>query len=226
MPAPISVIIPTLNVADTIGPTLACLYEGMEASLICEVVIADGGSVDGIEQIANDVGATLVKTTKGRGNQMRAGALSAKGQWLLFIHADTVLSPNWVAVMRAHINNQSKAGYCKLAFDKDGFAPKLIAALANLRSRIFGLPYGDQALLISKDLYQQTGGYPDIPLMEDVALARKLRGQLKSLPVTATTRSDRYVKEGWFTRARKNLGTLVLYFLGTTPEKLAKRYHR
>ncbi len=226
MPAPISVIIPTLNVADTIGPTLACLYEGMEASLICEVVIADGGSVDGIEQIANDVGATLAKTPKGRGNQMRAGALSAKGQWLLFIHADTVLSPNWVAVMGAHINNQSKAGYCKLAFDKDGFAPKLIAALANLRSRIFGLPYGDQALLISKDLYQQTGGYPDIPLMEDVALARKLRGQLKSMPVTATTRSDRYVKEGWFTRARKNLGTLVLYFLGTTPEKLAKRYHR
>jgi hypothetical protein len=226
MPAPISVIIPTLNVANSIGPTLSFLYEGMEASLICEVVIADGGSADEIEQIANDIGATFIKTPKGRGCQMRAGALSAKGQWLLFIHADTVLSSNWIAIMGAHINTQSKAGYCKLAFDQDGFAPRIVAGLANLRSRIFGLPYGDQTLLISKELYQQTGGYPDIPLMEDVALARKLRGKLIPLPVTATTRSDRYIKEGWFTRARKNLGTLVLYFSGTTPEKLAKRYHR
>ncbi len=226
MPAPISVIIPTLNTANTIGPTLACLYEGMEKSLVCEVIFADGGSVDDIAQIANSVGAKLIKTPKGRGCQLRKGAKSAKGQWLLFIHADTVLSPNWATVMRAHLNKQTKAGYCRLSFDQDGFAPQIVAGLANLRARIFGLPYGDQGLLISKELYQQSGGYPDIPLMEDVALARKLRGKLKFLPVTATTRSDRYVKDGWFTRARKNLGTLILYFSGTPPEKLAKRYNR
>ncbi len=226
MPAPISVIIPTLNTAQIIGPTLACLYEGMEKSLICEVIIADGGSVDDIEQIVNSVGARLIKTPKGRGRQLRAGAKSAKGEWLLFIHADTILSPNWVGVMGLHIKNQAKAGYCNLTFDQNGFAPKLIAIFANLRSRIFGLPYGDQALLISKNLYQQSGGYPDIPLMEDVALARQLHGQLIALPITATTRSERYIKDGWFTRACKNLGTLILYFSGTPPEKLVKRYER
>lgn len=226
MPAPVSVIIPTLNTAHTIGPTLACLYEGMEKSLICEVIFADGGSVDDISRIAIETGATLIEAPKGRGCQLHAGVETAKGDWLLFIHADTILSPSWIDVMRTHIRSQTKAGYCRLAFDRNGAAPMLIALLANLRSRIFSLPYGDQALLISKRLYQQSGGYPDMPLMEDVALARQLHGKLKPMPITATTRSERYIKDGWFTRARKNLGTLILYFSGIPPEKLAKRYER
>lgn len=226
MPAPISVIIPTLNAAHRIGPTLACLYEGMGKSLICEVILADGGSTDGIDKVADAVGAVLVFAPKGRGSQLQAGAKAAKGRWLLFIHADTVLSKDWVARMGAHINANPKAAYCKLAFDTQGFAPRFIALSANLRSKVFGLPYGDQCLLISRELYCETGGYSDIPLMEDVAFVRKLRGQLKALPITATTRSDRYIKDGWFTRARKNLGTLALYFLGVTPQKLAQRYRR
>jgi len=226
MPAPISVVIPTLNAAHNIGPTLACLYQGMEKSLICEVILADGGSTDDIGKIADDVGAVVIKATKGRGSQLQAGAKTAKGRWVLFIHADTVLSDNWVHEMRAHLNGSRKAAYCKLAFDAQGFAPRLIAFLANLRSRFLGLPYGDQAMLISRKLYDNSGGYPDIPLMEDVAFARRLRGKLQALPITATTRSDRYAKDGWFTRSRKNLGTLALYFLGVSPEKLAQRYRR
>ncbi len=226
MPAPISVVIPTLNTAHSIGPTLACLYEGMEKSLICEVIFADGGSTDDIASVANDTGAVLIKTAKGRGQQLQAGAKAAKGRWILFIHTDTILSNNWVAVMEAHVNTNPKAAYCRLAFDQGGFAPRLIALFANLRSKLFGLPYGDQSLLISSQLYTQTGGYQNIPLMEDVALVCKLRGQLTALPITATTCSDRYTKDGWFTRARKNVGTLALYFLGVSPEKLAERYHR
>lgn len=226
MSAPISVVIPTLNTADKIAPTLACLYEGMAQSLICEVIFADGGSNDGIEKVATDVGATLITAPSGRGSQMCAGASAAKGRWILFIHADTVLSPNWIIEMGKHINGTSKAGYCKLAFDADGFAPRWIALMANLRSRLFGLPYGDQTLLISKLMYQKSGGFPDIPLMEDVALARKLRRQLKPLPVTATTGTERYRKDGWFTRSCKNLITLALYFWGVPPDKLAKRYSR
>ncbi|MEH6360083.1 MAG: TIGR04283 family arsenosugar biosynthesis glycosyltransferase [Amylibacter sp.] len=224
MPAPISVVIPTLNTAHSIGQTLACLYEGMEKSLICEVIFADGGSTDDIENVANDTGAVLIKSTSGRGQQLQAGAKVAKGRWILFIHADTILSDNWVAVMGAHINTNSNAAYCNLAFDQGGFAPRLIALSANLRSILFDLPYGDQSLLISSQLYKKTGGYQNMPLMEDVALVRKLRGQLTALPITATTCSDRYTKGGWFTRARKNLGTLALYFLGVSPEKLAERY--
>jgi rSAM/selenodomain-associated transferase 2 len=226
MPAPISVIIPTLNAADTIGPTLSCLYEGMGASLICEVIFADGGSTDAIDKVAKDVGARLITSPKGRGSQLRAGAKVAKGNWLLFIHADTQLSRGWVQIMGAHINSNPKAAYCKLAFDQDGFAPWWIACMANLRSRFFDLPYGDQAMLISKELYRTSDGYPNIPLMEDVALARKLRRQLKMLPITATTGSDRYTKDGWFKRSSRNLVTLALYFMGQSPEDLAKRYQR
>ena len=211
MPAPITVVIPTLNAADTVGPTLACLYQAMGKSLINEVIFADGGSID---------------HTKGRGSQLSTGAKAAKGQWLLFVHADTVFSAGWETHMRAHINTQTKAGYCKLSFDTNGFAPVIIAGMANIRSRLFGLPYGDQALLISQKLYQQVGGYPDIPLMEDVALARKLRGKMMPMPITASTGAQRYIKDGWFARSRKNLITLALYFIGVPPEKLAKRYNR
>jgi rSAM/selenodomain-associated transferase 2 len=226
MPAPLSVIIPTLNAARTIGPTLECLYGGMGKSLVCEVIFADGGSDDIINEIADNSGAKLITGPPGRGSQLHAGAKAAKGKWLLFIHADTVLSENWVTEMKRHITAHSKAGYCKLAFDSDGFAPRFIAGGANLRSRVFGLPYGDQTLLISKVLYDKTGGYPDIPLMEDVAFSRKLRSHLMALPITATTRSDRYVKTGWFRRTAQNLGTLILYFLGVSPDRLVKRYRR
>ncbi len=226
MPAPVSVIIPTLNSCPTIAPTLACLRQGRAASLVCEVILADGGSSDGIERIAKDVGARLVSAPEGRGGQLHAGAKAAKGRWLLFIHADTVLSPNWVSLMQAHITHSPKAAYCRLAFDQNGLAPGIIAASANLRAAVFGLPYGDQTLLISKALYEKSGGFPDIPLMEDVALVGQLRGQLRALPITATTGSDRYIKDGWFTRSCKNLGTLARYFLGVSPEKLAKRYRR
>jgi len=226
MPAPLSVIIPTLNSLPAIGPTLACLYEGMGKSLIHEVIFADGDSDDGIERVASGLGAKLVLSPLGRGQQLQAGAKAAHGRWLLFIHADTVLSPNWVDAMGAHINSSPKAAYCRLAFDQRGLSPSLIAGAANLRAAVFGLPYGDQTLLISRKLYEKSGGYPDIPLMEDVALARQLRGQLRALPITATTRSDRYVKDGWFTRSGKNLGTLARYFLGVSPEKLVKRYRR
>ncbi len=226
MPAPISVIIPTLNTADSIGPTLTCLYQGMEKSLICEVIFADGGSTDTISEVANDLGAVIVKASKGRGSQLKAGADIAKGRWLLFIHADTILSDNWVAEMGAHLNSSPKAAYCRLAFDYDGFAPRWIALMANLRAKLFGLPYGDQTLLVSKLLYAKAGGYTDMPLMEDVALVRKLSGHLTALPITATTGAARYLKDGWFTRSCKNLGTLALYFLCVSPENLAKRYER
>ncbi|KAB7616181.1 glycosyltransferase [Amylibacter sp. SFDW26] len=226
MPAPISVVIPTLNTAKSIGPTLACLYEGMGQSLLCEVIFADGGSDDGIEDVAKEVGAKLIKAPKGRGSQLSAGAQAAKGKWILFIHADTVLSDNWVSAMGNHINTETKAAYCKLKFDANTFPARFIAGCANLRSRLFGLPYGDQTLLISKHLYKTSDGYPEIPLMEDVALVRKLRGKLMSLDVTATTGSNRYIKDGWYKRAAKNLGTLARYFIGVSPEKLAERYRR
>lgn len=226
MHAPISIIIPCLNSAPHLGPCLAALWQGFEAGLVREVIFADGGSSDDIAQIAEETGARLVKSNAGRGVQLAAGAQAAKGDWLFFVHSDTVLSHAWPAILRDHVSQSGKPAYGRLRFDAMGFAPRLVASWANLRSRLFGLPYGDQTLLIKRSQYHQAGGYPAVALMEDVALARKLRGQLRMLNFEATTRADRYQRNGWVRQSLRNFGTLCLYFAGRDPAELRKRYER
>lgn len=224
MIAPISIIIPTLNSAKTLAPTLACLFEGMSSGLICEVIFADGGSTDATQQIANDIGAVFISTPLGRGTQMNTASKIAKGNWLFFIHDDTTLSQNWSKQISHHIQNKTTAAYAKLRFDSRGFFPYFIAGWANIRSKILGLPYGDQTLLISKSRYKSCGGYLDIPLMEDVAIARRLRGKINALEIVATTSSIRFKQHGWLKQGSKNLGTLLLFLAGRDPKKLSKNY--
>jgi rSAM/selenodomain-associated transferase 2 len=224
MTAPVTIIIPTLNAVETIGPTLATAYVGVGQGLVHEVIFADGGSDDAIAEVAKDTGATLINSSKGRGTQLAKGAAAATTPWLLFLHADTMLDENWPDAVRDHLNSGAEVGYFKLAFDDTGFATRLVAGWANVRSRLFGLPYGDQGLLISRRSYQQAGGFDDIPLMEDVALIRRLP-RAHSLGATATTSFDRYRRDGWIKRGLRNLVTLGLYFAGTSPQQLAKRYN-
>ena len=226
MTAPLSVVIPTLNAADRIGPCLGALSEGLMSGLIHELVIADGGSHDTLAELADALGARLVTAPQGRGQQLAAGAQAAHGEWFLFLHADTVLQPGWAAVVRAHIDSgPQRAGYFTLRFDTTAPMGRLVAAWANLRSTLFALPYGDQGLLVSRLLYRQTEGYPQIPLMEDVALVRRIgSNRLTRLDATAMTSAARYASEGWFRRSWRNLTTLALYFLGVSPQWLARRY--
>lgn len=226
MPAPLSIIIPTLHAEAGIGPTLACLAEALTDGLIREVILSDGGS-EHMEAIAEEAGATFLTGSPGRGGQLRRGADAAKGDWLLFLHADTLLAPGWAAAITAHIAEHSgKAAYFHLRFDASGPAPTIVSRWANLRSRLFGLPYGDQGLLISRALHERIGGYQDIPLMEDVALARALKGQLRPLGHIATTSAARYQAQGWLKRGSRNLWLLTLYFAGRSPERLAEIYRR
>lgn len=225
MPAPLTVILPTLNSAATLGPTLASLYEGVQTGLIAELIFADGGSSDATKDIAQDVGATFVSAEKGRGTQLSKGATMAKTPWLLFLHSDTCLSKGWTDTTRAHMNTSKNAAYFQLKFASSTRAAKRTAAWANFRSKYTQLPYGDQGLLIPTSLYTSAGGYPPIPLMEDVALVRRLRGKLTPLNATATTSAARFDAEGYIKRGGKNLITLIRYFLGTPPEKLAKSYN-
>ena len=228
MSAPVSVVIPTLEAAERLGPCLAALTEGLGEGLIRELILADGGSSDEIAEIADAAGARLVAAPRGRGTQLAVGAGVARGDWLLFLHADTVLAPGWAAAVRGHIQNGGgKAGYFALRFDASGLAPQLVAGWANLRAALFGLPYGDQGLLIGRALYRSVGGYPESPLMEDVALARRLgRGRLARLGAAAVTSAERYARDGWLRRGWRNLTTLALYFLGISPDRLAERYGR
>lgn len=230
--APVSIVIPTWQSADRIGPCVGALTEGLMAGLVHELILADGGSDDAIDEVAEALGARLVALPPGvpcgRGPQLAAGAATARGDWLLFLHADTVLAPGWPAAVRAHIEDRpERAGYFALRFDAPGAMARLVAGWANLRARLLGLPFGDQGLLISRTLYARAGGYPPIPLMEDVALVRRLgRRRLAPLGATATTSAERYVSEGWLSRGARNLGNQVLYFLGVPPERLAARYQR
>lgn len=223
MRAPVSVIIPTLNAADGLPSCLAALTEGREAGLIRELVISDGGSGDATRALAQAAGAHLVTGPASRGGQLRRGAAVARGAWLLFLHADSRLAPGWAeAVVR--FTATADAGYFRLHFDAPGFAPLWVAGWANLRARLIGLPYGDQGLLIRRELYARAGGYDDIPLMEDVALARRLRGHLRPVGAGIVTSAARYRTEGWLRRGARNWGLLLRYRLGADPARLAARY--
>ncbi len=222
MRAPISVIIPTLNAQETLPEMAQSLMEGLEAGLIGELIISDGGSSDDTHAIAQALGAKWITGPATRGGQLRKGCAAAQGHWLLILHADTRLAPGWSAHAGAHIRTQ-KAGWGRLQFDQGG---RFVAAWANLRAQLFDLPYGDQALLLPATLYHSVGGYPNQPLMEDVALARALKGQLTSAGFTAITSAQKYRKQGWLRRGTHNLLTLARYFLGTDPARLAEFYRR
>ena len=226
MPAPISVIIPTLNASQTLPRCLGALGEAISEALLAEVIFADGGSSDATEQIAEEVGATFLPCTKGRGNQMAEAAKHARGDWLLFLHSDSVLDDGWPRAVIKTLSDKDTARYFKLRFDEDTLPAKTVAGWANFRARWFGLPYGDQGLLISRRLYDHVGGHPEIPLMEDVAIAKKLRGRLTALPVYIETSATKYQKHGWVKRSLMNFITLLRYLAGADPKDLAARYYR
>lgn len=225
MPAPLSVVIPTLNSADVLPETAEALLSGATSGLIRELVVSDGGSTDNTREIAKELGAVWVDGPKGRGGQIGRGVAASGGDWVLILHADTHLSENWDEVARAHMNTgEARAGYFGLRFRATGIAASLIAAGANFRSRLFGLPYGDQGLLISRSLLDSVGGVPDMPLMEDVELARRLKGRMQRLDGWAMTSAERYQTDGWGRRVLRNLRTLVRYRLGVAPEDLVASY--
>lgn len=223
MRAPISVMVPTLNVEQHLGKCLASLMEGLEAGLIRELIVSDGGSTDATVEIAKAWGAEVIEGAASRGGQLARACDTAQGQWLLVLHADTCLSDGWVGPVMQHLQG-SDAGWFRLSFDDGGLAGQCVAIWANMRSRL-GLPYGDQGLLLPASLYRKVGGYPDQPLMEDVAIARALKGHLSGIEAVAVTSASRYKNQGWLRRGGRNLWILFRYFSGVSPAQLAKSYH-
>lgn len=226
MPAPISIIIPTLNAEADLPVCLESLMPGLEAGLIRELVVSDGGSADRTAAIAEASGANLVSGEKGRARQLRAGADAARGDWLLFLHADTALSRDWVERVIQHIKSApDKAAVFTLAFRSDARMAKTVARRANRRARWLALPYGDQGLLIPRALYEETGGYDDVPLMEDVRIVQAIgRKRLSFLAAEARTSAAKYERDGWRTRSWRNAWLITQYLLGASPEKLSGRY--
>jgi len=224
----LSVIIPTLNAEATLAKTLEALIPGAVAGLVGDVVVADGGSNDATRAIAEEAGCVWVSAVSGRGSQLVAGADVARGDWLLFLHADTVLEDGWISEVERFIQDSGsggKAGVFRFALASHRRRARVIEWLARLRGRVFALPYGDQGLLISHMLFERIGGFRSLPIMEDVEIVRRIgRRRLVYLQSRAVTSATRYERGGYFRRALHNLTCLSLYFSGVPAEKIRRRY--
>jgi rSAM/selenodomain-associated transferase 2 len=226
----ISVVVPTLDAADGLAAALGALVAAAIDGLVREVIVSDGGSCDATLAIAEDAGARLVFGEAGRGGQLARGAAAARGDWLLFLHADTVLEPGWAdAAARFIAAAGDRVAVFTLAFSDDGLAARTVAAGAMIRTRLFSSPYGDQGLLISRAHYEAIGGFADMPLFEDVDIVDRIRRRggrraLCVLAVRATTSAERYRREGYASRVFRNLWCLTQYRFGVAPEKILAAY--
>ncbi len=234
----LSVLIPALDAAVTLPETLAALEAARDDGLLREVLVVDGGSADATIEIALRWGARVLNAAANRGAQLAAGGAAATGDWLLFLHADTRLGPGWAAAARAFMarpgsaqpgserpGSAERAAAFRLELDDSDPRARRVERLANWRARALGLPYGDQGLLLARGFYQALGGHRPLPLMEDVALARRIgRRRIVILDAEAVTSAARYRKGGWWLRPLRNLALLGLYFLGAPPRLLRRLY--
>ncbi|MBX2804500.1 MAG: TIGR04283 family arsenosugar biosynthesis glycosyltransferase [Hyphomicrobiales bacterium] len=227
----ISVIVPTLNAEKGLASCLTALVPAAMDGFVREVIISDGGSSDQTLAIADDAGARILRSERGRGRQLREGARDTKSDWLLFIHADTVLETGWERDVFRHIrmiergDQPDRAAAFRFSLDDDSmFAAYLNGAVA-LRCWALKLPYGDQGLLISRQLYDEIGGFKPLVLMEDVDLVRRLgRKRMKILRARAVTSAKRYRRDGYLKRMLRNSACLGLYYLRVPPRVLARIY--
>lgn len=217
----LSVVVPALNAGRHLGATLAAV------AVAGEMVVVDGGSGDDTARIAKRCGARVIEAPRGRGVQIAAGVAAARGDWLLLLHADTVLRPGWEAVAGAFMAGASPllAGYFRLRLDSSHPRARWIERAVAWRSATLGLPYGDQGLLLPRRLLAAVGGVQPLPLMEDVDLARRIgRRRLVPLDAWAVTSAERWERDGWTRRSARNLLCLGLYFAGTPPRRLVRLY--
>ncbi len=224
----LSVIIPTLNAEVHLPKLLAQLDAHVD-----EIIITDGGSTDDTLAIALTVvlaaNTKIALGCKGRGWQLARGVKWVSGgaeDWLLFLHADTMLGDGWQDEIKHHINHfPSRAGYFRFKFNADGFWPRWIAFCVRLRCVFLALPYGDQGLLIKRDVYETVGGYPNWQLYEDVQIIRALgRRRLRALNAEIITSAERYENQGYAHRSLRNLRLLIRFLLGANPDDLSNRY--
>lgn len=220
----ISIIIPVLNEADSIVGLLSCL--STLRTLGHEVLVIDGGSTDRTRLLAQPLCDQLITSSKGRALQMNAGALHATGDVFWFLHADSSLSGEVLEVISS-LPWKRHWGRFDVSLSGNQLAYKVIAKLMNLRSRFTGIATGDQAIFVEKNLFWSVGGYPEIPLMEDIALCTKLRSKEKPLMIEqqVISSSRRWEQNGLLSTVLLMWWLRLQFFLGVAPEVLVKKYY-
>lgn len=223
--APLSIIIPTLNEAGNITATLQNIPPAPEL----EIIVVDGGSEDATVELARRCGVHVLLGTRGRAKQMNMGAAVAKGEAYLFLHADTRLPVGFDGYVRGFLlKPEVVAGAFRLRIDSRSRGLRFIERMANWRSRVLQMPYGDQAIFLRAETFREVGGFPDMPLMEDFEFIKRLqgRGKIVTAPVSVLTSARRWQKLGVLRTTLVNQAILFGYRLGVPPTTLARWYHR
>jgi uncharacterized protein len=224
----LSIIIPVLHEGDRIGPCLDHLARIAE-DIPYEVIVSDGdpqGST--LSAISPKYTCVEVRSPVGRGAQLNAGARVARGKVLLFLHVDACLPVRALhQVLETCKQKQWVGGAFDLAIASPRLSLKVIAKVASWRSRLTRIPYGDQAIFLRRDIFEQMQGYPDIPIMEDVALMQRLNRHgyaIEILSSAVTVSPRRWEKEGVLRCTLRNWSLMTMYFLGVHPRALARWY--
>lgn len=221
----LSIIIPVLDEAPRIQSCLAALTGMRRAG--CEVIVVDGGSVDGTPELAEPLCDRVVGGQRGRAAQMNAGAAMARSPLLLFLHADTELPPGALDAIESATRGREYAwGRFDVRLDSPRRTLRLVASMMNARSRLTGVATGDQAIFMSRAAYDAVFGFPAIALMEDVAICKRLRRLARPacLHLRAVTSARRWESRGVWRTIVLMWRLRLAYFLGASPDALARRY--
>jgi rSAM/selenodomain-associated transferase 2 len=221
----LSIIIPALDEAAGIAATLAALGDFRQRG--AEVIVVDGGSGDATVERARPLADRVLAAPRGRAAQMNAGAAAASGDVLLFLHADTTLPANADGLLHYGLADSGRVwGRFDVAIDGKNPLLKLVSGLMNWRSQLTGIATGDQAIFVRRDTFAAVGGFPDIPLMEDIALSKQLKriGRPLCLAARARTSGRRWTQNGVARTILLMWRLRLAYALGAEPAALARRY--
>lgn len=223
-----SVVIPVWRDAAVLEQALSAVPPQPGVEVIAASVFGDDDEYTRIRAARPDV--RWASAPRGRGVQMNAGAAAARGRWLVFLHADSRLPPEWKCVVRrADSRSGVVAGCFRLAFDSRDWRARVLEWGVRARIALFDLPYGDQAIFVRRAVFEEVGGYRDWPLMEDVDLVRRLKaaGRLWAASAVVVTSARRWERDGWLRQSAINMSLAVRFLLGASPARLAQRYlHR